>query len=172
MLPFASFFLFSAILLLFSSLESAMPTNFFSFSWFEATKNATSSTQIKHFSTPHRKKLHRDGLRVSEKNSRNVFPTHDIRLTCFTIEKPVSVHFVEKKMWNGKKRKITLLQFQPAAVFHRFFSSPCRHEKLEIALADVVAISLAGVKSGAGQDSRLIKNSPAHFPDDVIQTLV
>jgi hypothetical protein len=150
MLPFASFFLFFlVILLLFPRRICDANEKFLSFPVIWSNK------KIKHLPTSHQKKLHRDGLQVSEENTaKKFFPPTTFCLTYFTIEKPVFVHFA------GKRMKITLLQFSPLLLF--FFSSPYRHEKLEIA-ENVVSVSLAGVKSGAGQDSRLIKNSPAHF---------
>ena len=167
---FSSFFLFLVILLLFLALRICATK--FSF----ASKQQKSYffwTQIKHFQ-PHTeagKKIHLDGLRVSEKNSRNVFfhPRHSPHILQSLPKK--------KKKKSRKEKKNNPPAVLPAAVFPRFYFH------LPVDMRNWKSRSrtslLAGLKSGAGQDARLIKNFFISLPpifhytddDDVIQTL-
>lgn len=174
-LPFFSFLLFLVILLLFFSLSRICDANenFLSLFLIPTTnKNSTSLTQIKHFQ-PHTeagKSFIVMDFELVRKIVAMLFSSHDIRLTYFTIGKPVSVQSAEKKEEKSRKeKKITVLQFRPLLFFPRFYfhlPADMRNWKSR-SFADVVAVSPAGLKSGAGQDSRLIKNffifSPAHF---------
>lgn len=130
-----------------------MPTKIFF--RFGTTKKLLLLNSNKAFSTPYRgrkKKIHLDGLRVSEKNSRNVFfhPRHSPHILQSLPKKE------KRKKKSRKEKKNNPPAVLPAAVSPRFYFH------LPVDMRNWKSRSrtslLAGLKSGAGQDARLIKN--------------